>query len=825
MQSAARSSARGGVHIVLAQEEGGDIFVRSLLRGGQLSRQVRPLDKLVSVNGREVMTKDLAEVLPIVAGPEGSQVTFGFLRPSTNQNFVWTVTRTNTELQDIQVAMIEDILALLSTKEHPDKHNNLYDQAKANSWRIPGSLEGNLYLELVDQIKSVKRGELKAPDKSADVAVERLKNELRVAEESSNRLRQELAIRDGEEVAALTVTVNENPEVVADPTMRQQMQDALMRDISGAVGVPVSRFGVVGMHRAEGAQAVNVDMHILPPAPPTANGRSHEPSSRSLAAEVLSQSQSEGSPLRRTPGGKRIAAARMRREFEYVLMFKKTVQILQEELLALERAGTKGQGDARQLATNLSQSEQSLEAFRREVAAKNRQVEQLERELMAARSQARPTSTQESEKAAFARKTANIRQELADLQTQNAGLLDDRRRLDEELARVRSLLDNAAHERQTLDTEVTRLRGYEPTVSGLSSKIQAQDIEMKSVLDDSARLRRDLERALSQKQELAYERDRLSEDCTRLLRQMEPYDQEIRSLKEQLQRIPAVEGQNRKLAESLGDLQQRDWRIQQENDQLKDLVNQHSVRAHTLELELDRLREQLERMKPEDPAIKDALGRLQQENESLRARLYSMETTLQQADDVRARAEGQSSRLKEQHELESQRVRAAYAELDRIKLALDAANTARIHKEKELAGMHSQIATMEAQLRQQHSDHMMVKSKMEGQMALLDKEVAHHKASILQLQNTIEKLQQENNMTRQEAQRLRDVIWGLEEDKRRISGEMQVLQERISKYAEIHALDIREATKKDQVLKAQEEEISRLRASFVGGAPGPTYAR
>jgi len=254
-------------------------------------------------------------------------------------------------------------------------------------------------------------------------------------------------------------------------------------------------------------------------------------------------------------------------------------------------------------------------------------------------------------------------------------------------------------------------------------------------------------------------------------------------------------------------------------------VNQHSVRAHTLELELDRLREQLERMKPEDPAIKDALGRLQQENESLRARLYSMETTLQQADDVRARAEGQSSRLKEQNELESQRVRAAYAEVDRIKLALDAANTARLQKEKELAGMHSQIATMEAQLRQQHSDHMMVKSKMEGQMALLDKEVAHHKASILQLQNTIEKLQQENNMTRQEAQRLRDVIWGLEEDKRRISGEMQVLQERISKYAEIHALDIREATKKDQVLKAQEEEISRLRASFVGGAPGPTYAR
>ena len=45
----------------------------------------------------------------------------------------------------------------------------------------------------------------------------------------------------------------------------------------------------------------------------------------------------------------------------------------------------------------------------------------------------------------------------------------------------------------------------------------------------------------------------------------------------------------------------------------------------------------------------------------------------------------------------------------------------------------------------------------------------------------------------------RDVIWGLEEDKRRIHGEMQVMQERISKYAEIHALDIKDATTKDQV--------------------------
>ena len=76
--------------------------------------------------------------------------------------------------------MIEDVLSLLSSRDHPDKAGNIYDGAKKASWRIPGSLEANLYLELVDQIKAVKRGELLAPTTSGNLAEDRLKNELKV---------------------------------------------------------------------------------------------------------------------------------------------------------------------------------------------------------------------------------------------------------------------------------------------------------------------------------------------------------------------------------------------------------------------------------------------------------------------------------------------------------------------------------------------------------------------------------------------------------------------------------------------------------------------
>ena len=39
------------------------------------------------------------------------------------------------------------------------------------------------------------------------------------------------------------------------------------------------------------------------------------------------------------------------------------------------------------------------------------------------------------------------------------------------------------------------------------------------------------------------------------------------------------------------------------------------------------------------------------------------------------------------------------------------------------------------------------------------------------------------------------------------------------RYSEIHNLDVRETSERDQVIKAQEAEIAKLRASFMQGPP------
>ncbi|KAJ1475704.1 hypothetical protein T484DRAFT_1750960 [Baffinella frigidus] len=65
--------AGAGVHCVLAQEADGAMYVKSLLRGGQLSRTVKPSDQLITINGQSVDQRSLAEASPL---PACSQDTF-----------------------------------------------------------------------------------------------------------------------------------------------------------------------------------------------------------------------------------------------------------------------------------------------------------------------------------------------------------------------------------------------------------------------------------------------------------------------------------------------------------------------------------------------------------------------------------------------------------------------------------------------------------------------------------------------------------------------------------------------------------------------------
>ena len=124
-------------------------MVKSLLRGGQLSRNVQPLDRLVSVQAQNVEQMPLSRVRELVSGPEGSKVSLGFVRrtPATgrytaDQGFVTTMTRTSSELQDVQAAIFEDMLRLLRAGAGADDPEMVYQELIARNWRTPDSVDG-----------------------------------------------------------------------------------------------------------------------------------------------------------------------------------------------------------------------------------------------------------------------------------------------------------------------------------------------------------------------------------------------------------------------------------------------------------------------------------------------------------------------------------------------------------------------------------------------------------------------------------------------------------------------------------------------------------
>ena len=207
------------------------MYVKSLLRGGQLSRTVKPSDQLITVDGSSTDQKTLSEVRQLVSGIEGSQVSLGFARQVAGSRefdtFVTTVTRTTTELQDIQVppralacaprlpgaicaaggktarstrpqvAIFEDTLAMIADQGSPDGPGNIYDRTIQASWRAPNSVDGRLYVEMCQALRAGAKGSHGSVDNSQ---LARLQHEVRTAEEVANRLRNEMRAREAQEV-------------------------------------------------------------------------------------------------------------------------------------------------------------------------------------------------------------------------------------------------------------------------------------------------------------------------------------------------------------------------------------------------------------------------------------------------------------------------------------------------------------------------------------------------------------------------------------------------------------------------------------------------
>jgi len=112
-------------------------------------KQVQPLDRLVSVQTQNVEQMPLSQVRELVSGMEGSSISLGFIRSDTagryNQRFVTTMTRTSSELQDVQLAIYEDLLKLMRSGDRHDHPEAIYQEILRNNSRSPDSIDGKLW--------------------------------------------------------------------------------------------------------------------------------------------------------------------------------------------------------------------------------------------------------------------------------------------------------------------------------------------------------------------------------------------------------------------------------------------------------------------------------------------------------------------------------------------------------------------------------------------------------------------------------------------------------------------------------------------------------
>lgn len=250
---------------------------------------------------------------------------------------VTTVVRTASELSDLQVSLLEDVLALIKQERNPvvDGGHDMYDAAKRGSWRSPNSYEGALFNEVVDGVKSIRSGLPPAPDVAGPVSASaRARTELEAANRVAEALKREMQDRDRADVCAVTVTIKGGDDAMQDKAQRQSLQSSILSEVSKALGVMPKRLEVVGMHRADAKGQLSqgdydLDLFVLPcavDAPPT------EAPARKIAEQVVFQASNPGSPLREMSTGSRMTRGEHRSTYEYVHRLRHTVRILQDEV-------------------------------------------------------------------------------------------------------------------------------------------------------------------------------------------------------------------------------------------------------------------------------------------------------------------------------------------------------------------------------------------------------------------------------------------------------------------------------------------------------------
>jgi len=272
-------------------------------------------------------------------------------------------------------------------------------------------------MEVVDGIMMLKSGKSSVVVRD-DEQILRLQNELRIAEEAAKRLREELSNRDSGQATAVSLLVDDSPTLLADPATRKMLQEQAVYDVAQGLGVEKDRVEIVGMH-VEDSRTLAVDLHITPPtSDQIRSGRGI--GSNELANRIVQQGQDPRSPFKQTTTGQKTIKVQLQREQEYVYRLRKTVQMLQEEVIFLQQSATDFKSECERLRQQLIHSEQTVKALKRDFAEKEAAIQDLNATVASLRAQLRPAIERferaEDENAVLRRKMEQIERELRDLQ-------------------------------------------------------------------------------------------------------------------------------------------------------------------------------------------------------------------------------------------------------------------------------------------------------------------------------------------------------------------------------------------------------------------------
>lgn len=190
---------------------------------------------------------------------------------------------------------------------------------------------GKAFIELVDSIMNLKSSNT-AKSVRDDGQNARLESELRIAEATASRLREELDSRDAGQVAAVCLMVdqNESHEILSDPATHKMLQDNAIYDVAIALGIGSDRVETVGIH-VHDQHTIAIDLHITPPTIDQARiGRGMN--AMQLANRLVQQGQDPRSPFMQTATGRKTQQVVLQREQDSVYRLRKTVDLLQLQL-------------------------------------------------------------------------------------------------------------------------------------------------------------------------------------------------------------------------------------------------------------------------------------------------------------------------------------------------------------------------------------------------------------------------------------------------------------------------------------------------------------